>query len=65
MTSASLESAVDAAWEARNDLSPATTGEARDAVETALADLDAGRRRGDGVVGGAREDEVVHHARAL
>jgi len=45
MTSASLESAVDAAWEARNDLSPATTGEARDAVETALADLDAGRRR--------------------
>ncbi len=45
MTVTALEAAVEAAWEARADLSPATRGEQRDAIETALAELDAGRLR--------------------
>ncbi|MFN8722083.1 MAG: 2,3,4,5-tetrahydropyridine-2,6-dicarboxylate N-succinyltransferase [Rhodospirillales bacterium] len=45
MTVSALEAAVEAAWEARADLSPATRGEQRDAIETALAELDAGRLR--------------------
>ncbi len=42
---ASLSTAIDAAWEDRASLNAGTQGEARKAVETALADLDAGRRR--------------------
>jgi 2,3,4,5-tetrahydropyridine-2-carboxylate N-succinyltransferase len=45
MNASDLESAVNAAWEARDTLSPASKGAHREAVETALADLDAGRRR--------------------
>ncbi|HZH26528.1 MAG TPA: 2,3,4,5-tetrahydropyridine-2,6-dicarboxylate N-succinyltransferase [Azospirillaceae bacterium] len=45
MTPAQLESAVDAAWEARDTLSPATQGAHRDAVEAALEGLDSGRMR--------------------
>jgi len=45
MTHADLETAIEAAWEARDGISPATTGAAREAVETTLADLDAGRLR--------------------
>ncbi|MFN8925233.1 MAG: 2,3,4,5-tetrahydropyridine-2,6-dicarboxylate N-succinyltransferase [Rhodospirillales bacterium] len=45
MTDSAHEAAVEAAWEARADLSPATRGEQRDAIETALAELDAGRLR--------------------
>ena len=40
-----LEAAIDAAWEARATLTPATTGQARDAVDTALELLDGGKRR--------------------
>lgn len=40
-----LESVVEAAWEARAEVSSATHGEVRDAVETALALLDAGQAR--------------------
>lgn len=40
-----LESAIEGAWEARDTLSPSTTGEARDAVEEALALLDSGQLR--------------------
>ncbi len=40
-----LESVVEAAWEGRADVSPATRGEVRDAVETALALLDSGQAR--------------------
>jgi 2,3,4,5-tetrahydropyridine-2-carboxylate N-succinyltransferase len=36
---------IDEAWEARDTLSPATTGPVRDAVDAALAALDAGRLR--------------------
>ena len=47
-----LETVVDAAWEARDEISPATTGEVRDAVAAALDLLDKGEarvaeRRGD------------------
>jgi 2,3,4,5-tetrahydropyridine-2,6-dicarboxylate N-succinyltransferase len=40
-----LEAAIDAAWEARESLSPATRGEARDAVEATLTALDDGSLR--------------------
>lgn len=42
---ADLENIIEAAWEARNDLSPATKGESRDAVEHALELLDSGKAR--------------------
>jgi 2,3,4,5-tetrahydropyridine-2-carboxylate N-succinyltransferase len=40
-----LEATIDAAWEARETLNTATKGEVRDAVEAALAGLDAGSYR--------------------
>ncbi|WP_294395075.1 2,3,4,5-tetrahydropyridine-2,6-dicarboxylate N-succinyltransferase [uncultured Sphingomonas sp.] len=40
-----LEATIDAAWEARDTLSPATTGAVRDAVDAALAGLDEGALR--------------------
>ena len=40
-----LAAIIDAAWETRDTISPATRGEARDAVDEALAGLDAGRLR--------------------
>ena len=40
-----LESVIEAAWEARAEVSPATRGEVRDAVDTALALLDSGQAR--------------------
>lgn len=40
-----LESVIEAAWEARADLSPATTGQVRDAVMEALDLLDSGQAR--------------------
>ena len=40
-----LEATIDAAWDARETLSPATAGAVRDAVDSALAGLDAGTYR--------------------
>jgi 2,3,4,5-tetrahydropyridine-2-carboxylate N-succinyltransferase len=40
-----LEAAIDAAWERRQELTPATRGEAAEAVDSALAGLDAGTFR--------------------
>ena len=40
-----LEQTIEALWDARDTLSPATTGDARDAVTTALELLDSGERR--------------------
>ncbi|WP_066798726.1 2,3,4,5-tetrahydropyridine-2,6-dicarboxylate N-succinyltransferase [Sphingomonas soli] len=40
-----LETAIDAAWEARAELNTGTQGEVRDAVNEALALLDAGKAR--------------------
>ncbi|MFQ5624475.1 MAG: 2,3,4,5-tetrahydropyridine-2,6-dicarboxylate N-succinyltransferase [Paracoccaceae bacterium] len=45
MSNAHLESAIEAAWDARDTISPATTGEARDAIEATLEALDRGRLR--------------------
>ena len=45
MTDAELRSAVETAWDARDTLSAATKGPARDAVEAALAGLDSGSLR--------------------
>ncbi len=45
MSHASLEKAINKAWENRADLSPETKGEWRDAVETAIQGLDTGTLR--------------------
>ncbi|HHY48614.1 MAG TPA: 2,3,4,5-tetrahydropyridine-2,6-dicarboxylate N-succinyltransferase [Alphaproteobacteria bacterium] len=45
MSFADLEAAIDAAWEARDTITPATRGPARDAVAATLAALDSGRLR--------------------
>jgi 2,3,4,5-tetrahydropyridine-2-carboxylate N-succinyltransferase len=45
MPHAHLAAVIDAAWEARAEISPATTGERRDAVEEALDLLDRGALR--------------------
>ena len=45
MNRADLQQTIDAAWEARNDISPTTTGKVKDAVDTALDALDSGTAR--------------------
>ncbi|GBQ29944.1 2,3,4,5-tetrahydropyridine-2,6-dicarboxylate N-succinyltransferase [Gluconacetobacter azotocaptans] len=45
MTDQSLQNRIEAVWERRDTLSSATTGEDREAVEIALAGLDAGDLR--------------------
>ncbi len=42
---ADLAATIDAAWESREGIGPATKGEVRDAVDAALAQLDSGRLR--------------------
>jgi hypothetical protein len=37
-----LEAAIEAAWEARDQVTPATKGETRDAIEATLEALDKG-----------------------
>ena len=45
MSNAALETAIEAAWEAREGISPATKGEVRDAIEATLSALDSGTLR--------------------
>ena len=45
MSYAALEAAIEAAWEARDSISPATKGETRDAIEATLTALDSGSLR--------------------
>ena len=45
MSHAALETAINTAWESRDGITPATEGEARDAVEATLAALDTGSLR--------------------
>ncbi|OYW56678.1 MAG: 2,3,4,5-tetrahydropyridine-2,6-dicarboxylate N-succinyltransferase [Rhodobacterales bacterium 12-65-15] len=45
MSHAALEAAIDTAWEARDTITPATKGEARDAIEATLTALDSGSLR--------------------
>jgi len=45
MSNAQLEIAIEAAWEARDTISPATKGEVREAIEDTLTALDSGKLR--------------------
>jgi 2,3,4,5-tetrahydropyridine-2-carboxylate N-succinyltransferase len=45
MSNAALETAIEAAWEARDTITPASKGEARDAIEATLTALDSGQLR--------------------
>ncbi|MEY8098108.1 2,3,4,5-tetrahydropyridine-2,6-dicarboxylate N-succinyltransferase [Falsihalocynthiibacter sp. S25ZX9] len=45
MSNAQLENAIEAAWEARDTITPATKGEQRDAIEDTLNALDSGKLR--------------------
>ncbi|MCA0204601.1 2,3,4,5-tetrahydropyridine-2,6-dicarboxylate N-succinyltransferase [Pararhodobacter sp.] len=45
MSNAALETAIEAAWEARDGITPATKGETREAIEATLAALDSGSLR--------------------
>ena len=45
MSNAQLETAIEAAWDARDTITPATTGETRDAIEDTLNALDSGTLR--------------------
>jgi len=56
MSYAALEATIDAAWEARDTISAATKGEAREAIEATLSALDSGALR----VAEPRPDGVWH-----
>ena len=45
MSNSQLESAIEAAWDARDQISPQTTGEQREAIEDTLNALDSGKLR--------------------
>ena len=45
MSNEHLEIAIEAAWDARDTITPATTGETSDAIETTLNALDSGKLR--------------------
>ena len=45
MSNAQLEQAIETAWESRDEISPNTTGEMRDAIEDTLNALDSGTLR--------------------
>jgi 2,3,4,5-tetrahydropyridine-2-carboxylate N-succinyltransferase len=45
MSNAALETAIEAAWEARDTITTATKGEAREAIEATLTALDSGSLR--------------------
>jgi len=45
MSNAQLEATIEAAWDTRDTITPATTGETRDAIEATLAALDSGTLR--------------------
>ena len=45
MSNAQLETAIELAWEARDEITPNTTGQTREAIEETLAALDGGTLR--------------------
>ena len=45
MSTTALQATIEKAWDNRAEITAATRGEVRDAVETALAELDAGKAR--------------------
>ena len=56
MSNAQLEAAIESAWNVRDEITPSTTGETRDAIEDTLNALDAGRLR----VAEPRDDGAWH-----
>ncbi|MYK32311.1 MAG: 2,3,4,5-tetrahydropyridine-2,6-dicarboxylate N-succinyltransferase, partial [Boseongicola sp. SB0670_bin_30] len=56
MSNVQLEAAIESAWNVRDEITPSTTGEARDAIEDTLTALDAGRLR----VAERRDDGTWH-----
>ena len=56
MSNAQLETAIEAAWEARDTITPATIGETREAIEDTLTALDSGSLR----VAEPRDDGTWH-----
>ncbi|WP_324751870.1 2,3,4,5-tetrahydropyridine-2,6-dicarboxylate N-succinyltransferase [Roseovarius sp. Pro17] len=56
MSNAQLETAIEAAWEARDSITSATGGETREAIEATLEALDSGQLR----VAEPRDDGVWH-----
>jgi 2,3,4,5-tetrahydropyridine-2,6-dicarboxylate N-succinyltransferase len=62
MSHADLSAVIDRAWEARADINAGTKGEFRDAVETALGHLDAGRLRvAEKIAGKTGKDSWATH----
>jgi 2,3,4,5-tetrahydropyridine-2-carboxylate N-succinyltransferase len=55
---AQLQNIIDAAWEAREDVNSATSGDVRDAVDAALELLDSGQARVAEKIGGASNWQV-------
>ena len=45
MSNSQLETAIESAWDARDQITPETIGEQRDAIEDTLNALDSGRLR--------------------
>ena len=45
MSNSQLETAIEAAWDARDQITPETSGEQRDAIEDTLNSLDSGKLR--------------------
>ena len=45
MSNAALETAIEAAWDARDTITVDTKGEVRDAIETTMNALDSGKLR--------------------
>ena len=45
MSNAQLEQAIEAAWDARDSITPSTGGETREAIEDTLEALDSGKLR--------------------
>lgn len=45
MSNAALETSIEAAWDARDSITPQTVGESREAIEETLAALDSGKLR--------------------
>ena len=56
MSNAQLEAAIEAAWDARDTITPTTKGETRDAIEDTLTALDSGKLR----VAERLEDGTLH-----
>jgi len=54
-----IQAIIETAWEARDQISPATKGEVRDAINDALGLLDSGKARVAEKVSGANESQWV------